>query len=134
MLAWTSLFVWYILFYNANELQISWKSVLELKQFFCILNINLKKIFFISIFISASYEIFVKLRCIFNLLKTIYRQLSWHFPSMQVTYIPMPKIQWLFNFIIIFHAFAGSFSIPINNMTNSTTHSIFYHKQYINLS
>ena len=45
---------------------------------------------------------FIKLRCMFNPIKTIYWQLLRHGPSIQIIYASVLKIWWFFIFMIIF--------------------------------
>ena len=72
-------------------------------------NINFKKTSLITILIVAFCEIFIKLRCNFNLLETIYRQTLWYFSSIWVIYILALTIWWFF------HVFVINFLIMINN-------------------
>ena len=56
---------------------------------------------FITIFIAAFYQTYIKMSCIFNKLKTSNRQILWHYPSIQIIYIRILKI-WKFFILYIF--------------------------------
>ena len=133
MLVLNFLCVSHILFYH-----VSWLEVFQLFQFsvflvrtvsrcvghlffFRTLNINFKKISFIAVFIVVFYDIFIKLRYIFNPLKTIYSQLLGHFPSIHIIYSPILRC----DVITTFHVIVVSFPILINSMTYSTFAAIY---------
>ena len=80
------------------------------------MKVNLRKISIITSFITAFLRTFIDLRCFFNLLKTIYRRLRRHCPSIQIIYIPMFYLWLFFIFIIIFHIFVISFHLSMNSM------------------
>ena len=52
-----------------------------------ILNINFKKISFLTFFTIPSYKAFIKFRNIFTLFKVIYKQRLWHCLTTQIIYI-----------------------------------------------
>ena len=54
--------------------------------------VNFKKISFITIFGLVCHENFTHVRCISNLFKIVYRQLSWHCPCIQRFYHNLPCI------------------------------------------
>ena len=87
------------------------------------MNIKFKENILITILIVVFYEVFIKLGCIFNELKTIYMQLLWYCPTIYITYIWIIKIWWFFIFIIIFYVFVISFYISMNSMTYSTSNT-----------
>ena len=74
-------------------------------QFFNILNINFKQIFFITFFIIVFYGIFIKLRSKFCLLRIIYWKLLQHCLPIEIIYTPILSIWRSFIFITIYHVF-----------------------------
>ena len=88
---------------------------------------QLQKIGYITIFATIVYKTFMKCRCILTHSKPSTRNLFWHCPSVQVTYIPMHRIWWFFFWIIIFHVSVFSFRIPVNIMTYSNFNTFFYY-------
>ena len=81
---------------------------------------------FITIFIVVFYEISIKLRYVFNPLKTVYRQISGQDPAiLKLIYIPVIKIWSFFIFIIIFHIFIISVYISLNRIICSIVDTFF---------
>ena len=78
-------------------------------SFFWVLDINFKKIYFMTFFIIILCKIFIKLRSFFYSFKFIYCKHLRHCPSMYIIYILI--------FIIIFHIFMISFCISMNYIT-----------------
>ena len=60
---------------------------------------------------SFFYEIFITVRSFFYPFKIIYWKLLWPCPTIQIIYIPIIKMWWLFVFVIIFHILLA-FSYP----------------------
>ena len=81
---------------------------MKIIQFCRILNINLKNLPFISFSILDFNEILIKLRSIFNPLKTIYWQLFRHYPTIHIIYFPIIKIwrflSWSFIYLLLVFA------------------------------
>ena len=144
MVALNSLYEKHIPFYHA-----SWLQVFQLFQFsffqeekvnyhevhamFQDIEHQLQKVFYITIFIVAFYIIFIKLRCVFNPLKTIHLQLLWHCQLIKSIYVPVLKTWWFFIFIIMFQVFIISFCVSVNNMTYFTS-DIFFSINNISIS
>ena len=144
MVALNSLYEKHIPFYHA-----SWLQVFQLFQFsffqeekvnyhevhamFQDIEHRLQKVFYITIFTVAFYIIFIKLRCVFNPLKTIHLQLLWHCQLIKSIYVPVLKTWWFFIFIIMFQVFIINFGVSVNNMTYFTS-DIFFSINNISIS
>ena len=95
------------------------------------MNINFEKISFIILFIIVFYEIIIKLKSVFELLKIIYWKAFRHSPATKIIYIPILNIWRFFILIIIVYVFVISFSILINRVTYSSSYT-FLHFSTIN--
>ena len=92
-------------------------------KLFKILYINFKKILFVTFFIIAFNETFVKFKTIFYLLKIILLQIFAKL-SIHIDYLHS-NIEYMMTliFIIIFHGFLISFCILINGVIYSSSNT-----------